>query len=245
MTEELTSSDYLLWIQELKSKIHAARSKVALSVNAQLIELYWTLGKDISEKLSSSVWGSSFIDQIAIDLKHEFPDIKGFSRRNLYAISQWYKFYSRKFEFVPQLVAQIPWGHNRLIITKVNDIEEALFYCRETARNGWNRDILEIQIENKLFKKIGHTINNFDDTLPANQVKLVSETLKDPYNFDFLGLQEDALEKAIEDQLTRHITDFLLELGKGFAFLGRQFKIEIGESDYYILPYGFALLHCD
>jgi hypothetical protein len=115
MTEELTSSDYRIWIQKLKSKIHVARSKVALSVNAQLIELYWTLGKDISEKLSSSVWGSSFIDQIAIDLKHEFPDNKGFSRRNLYIISQWYKFYSQRFEFVPQAVAKIPWDTTGLL----------------------------------------------------------------------------------------------------------------------------------
>jgi predicted nuclease of restriction endonuclease-like (RecB) superfamily len=131
-------------------------------------------------------------------------------------------------------VAQIPWGHNRLIITKTKDIEEAEFYCRATAQNGWDRDTLEIQIENKYYLKASNSTHNFAETLPEEQSKLASQTLKDPYNFDFLGLENDALEKAIEDELTRNITKFLLELGKGFAFLGRQYKIEIGENDYFL-----------
>ena len=129
---------------------------------------------------------------------------------------------------------KLPWGHNRLIVTKVKAIDEAEFYCIETINNGWDRDTLEIQIKKNLYQSAGKAINNFDNTLPANQSKLVTQTLKDPYNFDFLGLYDDALERAIEDELTRHITGFLLELGKGFAFLGRQYKIEISETDYYL-----------
>lgn len=234
MDEGLNIPDFGNWIGELKSRIYEARRRIAFAINSQLLELYWEIGKSIAEKQEKANWGSNFIEQVAIELKHEFPDIKGFSRRNLYAISQWYKFYSEKYQFVPQTVAQIPWGHNRLIISKVKNIEEAEFYCNEILKTGWDRDTLEIQISNNLFEKVGKATNNFSETLPISQSTLVSQTLKDPYNFDFLGLHDDALEKAIEDELVKNITKFLLELGKGFAFLGRQYKIEISETDYFI-----------
>lgn len=146
---------------------------------------YW---KDISEKQEKSAWGSRFIEQVAIDLKNEFPEMKGFSRRNLYAIRQWYKLYSSNYAIVPQVVVQIPLGHNRLIISKIKNIEEAIFYSTETAQKGWNRDTLEIQIENKHFERQGKAINNFTESLPLDQSEIASKTLKDPYNFDFLGL---------------------------------------------------------
>lgn len=234
MNEILKSKEYNSWINGLKTKIHAARTKVALTINSQLLELYWEIGKDISEKQSKSDWGSKLIEQVADELKNEFPELKGFSRRNIYAMRQWYNFYSEKYPFVPQSVAQIPWGHNRLIISKVKNIEEAEFYCNETIKNNWDRDTLEIQLSNKLFLKKGKATTNFPETLPDNQAKLATQTLKDPYNFDFLGLHDDALEKAIEDELIKNITKFLLELGKGFAFVGRQYKIEISETDYFI-----------
>jgi len=234
MKDELNISDFSDWIIDLKSKIREAQRKIAFSINSQLIELYWYIGKSIAEKQAKANWGSNFIEKVSTELKHEFPQIKGFSRRNLYAMSQWYKFYSQKFQFVPQYVAQIPWSHNRLIISKVKNLEEAEFYCLKTIENSWDRDTLEVQISKNLFKKTGKAIHNFENTLPATQSKLVEQTLKDPYNLDFLGLEEDALEKAIEDELTKHITEFLLELGKGFAFLGTQFKIEISENDYFI-----------
>jgi predicted nuclease of restriction endonuclease-like (RecB) superfamily len=234
MKQAFKMSDFSSWIRELKSKIHEAQRKVAYSINSQLLELYWEIGKSIAEKQEIASWGSNFIDQVAIELKHEFPEIKGFSRRNLYAMCQWYKFYAEKYQFVPQPVAQIPWGHNRLIVTKIKSIAEAEFYCIATIENGWDRDTLEIQIANNFYKKVGSSINNFENTLPDVQSKLVVQTLKDPYNFDFLGLHDDALERAIEDELTRHITEFLLELGKGFAFLGRQYKIEISDTDYFM-----------
>jgi predicted nuclease of restriction endonuclease-like (RecB) superfamily len=234
MTNEMNISNFGNWIKDLKSKIHEARRKVAFSINSQLLELYWEIGRELNSKLENAAWGSNLIEQVANELKHEFPDIKGFSRRNLFAIRQWYRFYCEKYQFVPQTVAQIPWGHNRLIITKIKNIEEAEFYCIETIKHNWDRDTLESQISTKYYEKTGKAINNFSSTLPTDQSQLVTQTLKDPYNFDFLGLQDDALERAIEDELTKHITAFLLELGKGFAFVGRQYKIEISETDYFI-----------
>jgi predicted nuclease of restriction endonuclease-like (RecB) superfamily len=234
MTNEMNISNFGNWIKDLKSKIHEARRKVAFSINSQLLELYWEIGRELNSKLENAAWGSNLIEQVANELKHEFPDIKGFSRRNLFAIRQWYRFYCEKYQFVPQTVAQIPWGHNRLIITKIKNIEEAEFYCIETIKHNWDRDTLESQISTKYYEKTGKAINNFSSTLPSDQSQLVTQTLKDPYNFDFLGLQDDALERAIEDELTKHITAFLLELGKGFAFVGRQYKIEISETDYFI-----------
>lgn len=234
MKMEIQIFEFNQWIEELKQKIHSARRKVALSINSQLLELYWELGKEIVAKQNKSNWGSNFIENIATELKHEFPEIKGFSRRNLYAVKQWYLFYSEKFEFVPQFVAQIPWGHNRLIITKIKNIDEARFYCHETLKNGWDRDTLEIMLSKNLHAAKGNAVSNFHSTLPKNQSIIVSQTFKDPYNFDFLGLHDDALEKAVEDELLKHITEFLLELGKGFAFVGSQYKIEISEKDYFI-----------
>ncbi len=147
---------------------------------------------------------------------------------------QWYLFYSEQFEFVPQAVAQIPWGHNRLIISRIKNIDKAVFYAKATIENGWARDNLEIQIDNNYFERKGNAITNFDKTLPVLQSDLAQETIKDPYQFGFLGLEDDALEKEIERELTKHITDFLIELGKGFAFVGRQYHIKVSEKDYYI-----------
>lgn len=233
-TKFTPTSEFLEWITTIKKKIRSARNKLAFSINSQVIEMYWELGKEIAEKQQASSFGSNFIEQISQELKHDFPEIKGFSRRNLYAVLQWYKFYSEKYQFVPHHVAQIPWTHNRMIVSKIKNIDVAEFYVGETAKNAWDRDTLEIQIENKYHLKIGTSTHNFSTTLPEKQSELATQTLKDPYNFDFLGLENDALEKAIEDELVKNVTKFLLELGKGFAFLGRQYKIEIGENDYFL-----------
>ena len=234
MEQNQINIEFASWINSLKKKVQSARQKIAFSINSQLLELYWEIGKEVDSKLKSSNWGTNIIDKISSELTSEFPDIKGFSRRNIYAIRQWYLFYSQKYEFVPQAVAQIPWGHNRLIISKIKDIQIAEFYIEQCLKNAWDRDTLEIQIKSALHNRIGSSSNNFLNTLTNNQSKLANETLKDPYNFDFLGLQEDVLEKVIEDELTKHITKFLLKLGKGFAFIGRQYKIEISETDYFI-----------
>ncbi len=228
------SQVYKSWLSEIKQRIKSAQLRASLSVNSALLELYWSLGKDIEEKQKHENWGSGFIDQFANDLQKSFPDIKGFSRRNIYAIRQWYLFYAEQFEFVPQAVAQIPWGHNRLIISKLKDITKVMFYVNATIENGWSRDTLEIQIDKQYFERKGNSITNFVRTLPSKQSELAQETVKDPYNFDFLGLEDDSLEKEIEKELTKHITDFLIELGKGFAFVGKQYHLKVSKKDYYI-----------
>ncbi|HBK83954.1 MAG TPA: DUF1016 domain-containing protein [Flavobacterium sp.] len=234
MENKTLNNEFVIWINELKNKVHAVQQKMAFSINAQLLELYWEIGKEINEKLKNANWGSNLIEKIAHELTAEFPSIKGFSRRNLYAIRQWYLFYSQKYPFVPQAVAQIPWGHNRLIITKIKDIETAEFYTQQCLENAWDRDTLAHQIQSNLLERKGSKSNNFKNTLANSQQQLAIQIVKDPYNFDFLELHEDALEKVIEDELTKHITKFLLELGKGFAFVGKQYKIEISDNEYFI-----------
>ena len=231
---ELQTVEYNKWLESIKKKIKTAQFKAALSVSAQLMELYWVLAKDIVNKQQEANWGDSILEQLSIDLKIEFPTVGGFSRRNLYAMRQWYLFYNPISEFVPQLVAQIPWGHNRLIISKIKDVSEALFYCNATTYNGWNREQLEIHIRNDYYQAKGKAITNFENTLADYQSKLAVDTLKNPYNFDFLGLAEDALEREIENAMITHITKFLIEMGKGFAFVGRQYEIIVSDNEYFI-----------
>ncbi|MEI8247601.1 MAG: PDDEXK nuclease domain-containing protein [Lentisphaerota bacterium] len=225
---------YLHWIKELKQQISVARHQAALTLNSALIELYWHIGGNIILKEKQVEWGAAFIDRLSRDLTDAFPDMKGFSRRNLYAIRQWYLFYSVRFQFVPQAVAQIPWGHNRLVISKVKDVDEALWYCGASIANGWARDVLELKILKNEYARQGKALSNFSAVLPDPHAALAQETLKDPYNFDFLGLEDDAQERDIEHALIQKITDFILELGKGFAFVGRQYKLLVNESEYFL-----------
>jgi len=234
LKEMKLTRDYTDWFAGLKQHISTARQKAALSLNAALIELYWTMGREIIEKEKLAGWGSGLIDRLSRDLTSEFSDMKGFSRRNLYAIRQWYLFYSNRFTIVPQAVAQIPWGHNRLIISRIKDIDEALWYAGATIENGWGRETLELKIDKDEYRRAGKSLTNFGRTLPAVQSGLAQETIKDPYNFDFLGLEDDAQERAIEIALTGRITEFLLELGKGFAFVGRQYKLLVSDTEYFI-----------
>lgn len=231
---DLFDPTYKNWLESIKNKIKAAQLKAAVSVSSQMLEMYWQLAEEIVAKQKNANWGQAVLEQLSIDLKLSFPNISGFSRRNLYAIRQWYLFYSTQHEFVPQAVAQIPWGHNRLIISKVKNIEEAIFYCKATLENGWNRDHLALAIKNKYFETKGKSISNFKNTLPEAQSELAQETLKNPFNFDFLGLENDALEREIENAMLEHITKFLIELGKGFAFVGRQYQLIVSENEYYI-----------
>jgi predicted nuclease of restriction endonuclease-like (RecB) superfamily len=228
------STEYVSWLTSLKKQITNARQKATLSLNAALIELYWNIGHEITEKEITADWGSGFIDRLSRDLINEFPDVKGFSRRNLYAIRQWYLFYSEIYSIVPQAVAQIPWGHNRLILGKTKDINEALWYANATVENGWARDTLELKIDKDEYHRTGKSLTNFQQTLPSIHSGLALETIKDPYIFDFLGLEDDAQERAIETALTGKITEFLLELGKGFAFVGRQYKLIVSDTEYFI-----------
>lgn len=225
---------YSAWFETIKQKILSARLKAAVTVNTQLLEVYWELGREIVATQKQAAWGDAVLDQLALDLRLSFPDIRGFSKRNLYAIRQWYLFFSTASEFVPQAVAQIPWGHNRLIISKTKDVAEALFYAQTTVQQGWSRDQLEYQIQHDYYSSKGKAVTNFSSTLPAAQSQLAIETLKNPYNFDFLGLEDTALEREIESAMMQHVTRFLLEMGKGFAFVGRQYAIQVSETEYFI-----------
>lgn len=235
--DNIKNSDYKNWILELKSKIQTAQLKAAVSVNKELLLLYWELGKSISDKIAKSNWGSSIVEELSADLKKEFPNQKGFSRSNLFSMKQWFEFYSSSnmdIEFIQQLVGQIPWGHNLAIISKSKSIEEAFFYANKTLENNWSRAILMNQISSDFYNRQGKAITNFENTLSNPQSELAKETLKDPYKLDFLDLQEKILEKDIEAQLIKHITSFLLELGAGFSFVGKQVPVKIDNQDFYI-----------
>lgn len=244
---EAIDKNYFNWLNEVKTKLKSVQSKAVLAVNSLLIEFYWELGKAISEKETG--YGTGFLKQVSKDLKSEFPEMTGLSYRNLAFCRQFYLFYSSLSilqqpvailskqpvnRLVQQLVVQIPWGHNILIFTKSATIEQAEFYILETIENGWSREVLALQIKSQLYERQGKSINNFQQTLPRPLSDLANETLKDPYIFDFLTLSKSFHEKDIEKQLIAHITKFLLELGKGFAFIGQQYHLEVGESDYYI-----------
>lgn len=223
-----------VWLVDLKNKIQRAQVKAALSVNRELLALYWELGKEILEKEKVTQWGDKLLEQLSRDLLISFPGIKGFSKINLYYIKRWYSFYCMADQFVQQLVEQIPWGHNIEIVTKCPTVEIALFYVRGTIQNNWSRSVLSLQIQSNLYSRQGNALHNFDKTLPPPQADLAREILKNPYNFDFLTVEQEEGERALENNLISHIQKFLLELGQGFAFLGRQYRLDVGGEDFFI-----------
>ena len=230
-------SDYQHWLSTIKQNFQQSQLKAAVRVNTTLLEFYWQLGCDIVEKQKNSTWGSGFLVQLSQDLMAEFPDIKGFSRRNLELIRQWYTYWSGDEAIAQQAVAQlvkIPWGHNQAIINKCQSSQEALFYVANTTKHGWSRNVLIHQIESGLWYREGKAINNFEQTLPSVQSDLAQQTLKDPYLFDFLSLTKDYNERELEQGLVKHITQFLLELGAGFAYVGKQVALEVGDRDFYL-----------
>ncbi len=226
--------NYLDFLKEIKDRIRSAQIKAAVSVNRELLKLYWEIGRIIVQKQSQSNWGDSIIELLAKDLRKEFPDITGFSRANLFNIRQWYLFYSMLDEKVQQLVGQLPWGHNVVIINRIKNPSEAVFYVTEAIKNSWSRNVLIHQIESNLYMRKKKITSNFEATLPKPQSDLARQTLKDPYIFDFLSISEEFQERELEKELTKNITKFLLELGAGFAFVGAQHLIEVGGDDYYL-----------
>ena len=248
MTQNLTTTDdYRALIADLKTRIRAAQIKAAVTVNRELIVLYWDIGQLIAEKQRASDWGDAVIEQIAGDLTRELEGLKGFTRRNLYFMKQFYSFHADRGEFVKQLVSQIPWGHNILILQKIKDHNKVLWYIQKTLENGWSRNALGLQIENRLYERQATLpkIDNFAERLPAPQSDLARQTLKDPYLFDFLDVGEEARERELESALVDRITRFMLELGKGFAFVGRQYHLEVGGDDFYLdLLFYHVRLHC-
>jgi len=233
--------NYNTWIVELKDKVKQAQQRAFLSVNQEMLKLYWNLGKEITEKIESAKYGDKIVPRIASDLQEAFPDIKGFSYRNIKYMRQWFQFYNKEVSIGQQPVAQfnnhifsIPWSHHIVIMSKTSSKKEALFYVSKTLENSWSRNVLTTQIENNLFSRTGKTLNNFSDTLPAPQSDLANETFKSPYIFEFLNLNEDIKEAELEKQITNNIKKFLLELGNGFAFIGNQYKLNVGGDDFFI-----------
>lgn len=233
--DELTASPvgYADWLAELKQRIHAAQQRATLAVNRELVLLYWQIGQDILARQASQGWGSKVVDRLARDLRNAFPDMKGFSPRNLK--------YMRAFaeawpdgEFVQAALAQLPWYHQLALLDKLQTAEERQWYAAQALENGWSRNVLVMQIESGLRQRTGAAITNFGQRLPQPQSDLARESLKDPYRLDFLGLGKEAQERAIEDALIKHVTQFLMELGAGFAFVGRQVHVEVGDKDFYI-----------
>jgi predicted nuclease of restriction endonuclease-like (RecB) superfamily len=224
---------YADWLKDVKEQIKAARIRVALAANSELVFFYWDLGKMIDEVSANAQWGTNWLQQLSKDLRNEFPDMEGFSKTNLYNIRRLYQFY-RTDEIFHQLGGKIPWRHHVEIFTKAKSIQEAHFYIQETLENGWSRDTLALQIKSQLYKRQGKAVSNFRLTLPEPLSDLAQQTLKDPYIFDFLTMTKPYHEKDVEKQLLAHITRFLLELGKGFAFVGQQYHLLVGETDYYI-----------
>src|SRR5215213_9458151 len=232
MSAELTPN-YAEFLQSLKERIAAAQVKAALAVNRELVLLYWQIGREILERQKAQGWGAKVIEQLSKDLRFAFPEMKGFSRANLLYMRALAEAYPDE-EFVQQAVGQIPWGHNVRILDKVKTPEEREFYIRETIKNGWSRNVLVWQIESKLFERQGKAVTNFELTLPKPQSDLAIQILKDPYNFDFLTLHDQALERDLEKALLENIRKFLLELGVGFAFVGSQYNLEVGGEDFSI-----------
>lgn len=238
---------YIQVLDELKVKIRTAQVKAALSVNSQMVILYWEIGKTILERQKQAGWGAKIVETLAKDLQSSFPNMKGLSDRNLKYMRKFAETYP-DFEIVQEVLAQITWYHNIALLDKVKDGTKQIWYAKKTVENGWSRNILVHQIESKLYDRqaLGNNkTTNFLTALPAPQSELVQEVIKDPYNFDFLTLSEKSQEKDLEDGLMKNLTSFLLELGKGFAFVGQQYHLEIGGQDYYLdLLFYNTKLHC-
>lgn len=245
-------ADYQDWLKAIKQRIHATRMKVALAANGELISLYYDIGAQIVDRETHAQWGSGFIDAFSHDLRQAFPEVGGFSSKNLRYCRAFFRFYCdpaiwqqavAKLRETPwvgtesqfsALLMEIPWGHNIQIFTKCSSVAEAGFYINQTLEHGWSRDALALQLKSDLYARAGKAVSNFSRTLPSPQSDLAQQTLKDPYTFDFMAMTAPYNERDVERQLTQHITQFLLELGKGFAFIGRQYHLEIAGNDYYI-----------
>ena len=224
---------YADWLADLKGRIHTAQQRATLAVNRELVLLYWQIGCDILARQAQQGWGTKVIERLAHDLRAAFPEMKGFSPRNLK--------YMRAFaqawpdaEFVQAVLAQLPWYHQLALLDKLPGPETRRWYAAKAIEHNWSRNILVMQIETRLLERSGTAVTNFVISLPRPQSDLARESLKDPYRFDFLGLTDEAQEREIENALVKHVTEFLLELGAGFAFVGRQVLLDVGGDEFFI-----------
>jgi len=237
-SSSVSIKDYANVLLSIKKQIQESQVKAALAANKELIKLYWSIGKTIAAKQKESGWGSGVIERLANDLQNEFPGIEGFSKLNIFRMQAFYRAYEKVSQPVTQLeslpIFNIPWGHNILLMHKFKNQEERLWYAQKAIENGWSRSMLETWIKSKLHSRQGKAVTNFSRTLPAPHSDIAQQSLKDPYLFDFLTLQEEHIERDVEQGLIDHIQSFLLELGKDFSFVGRQYHIEVEGDDYYL-----------
>ncbi|MCL2282404.1 MAG: PDDEXK nuclease domain-containing protein [Fibromonadales bacterium] len=227
-----TNKEYLSVIADIKHKIKKAQYKAILSANSEMVLLYWQIGGIINSK---AFWGSKFIDNLAKDIKNDFPFAKGYSVRNLKYMAKFAKIHTDA-EFVQVALAQITWYHHITLMDKIKDAKAYLWYVSETIKNGWSRNVLVHQIESELYKRQieNKKVSNFAKTLDYPQNELATQTLKDQYIFDFIDFRDKMIEREIENELVKNVTKLLLELGEGFAFIGNQYHLEIGNDDFYI-----------
>jgi predicted nuclease of restriction endonuclease-like (RecB) superfamily len=226
-------ADYPEWLNGLKQRIRGARQRALLAANGEQIRLYHDIGREILDRQSKQGWGARVIDRLSADLRDAFPDMKGLSTSNL----KYMRFFALECpdrRIGQRSADQLPWFHIVTLITKLSDANLRDWYAREALERSWPRDTLVIQIKNQLHLRQGAAVNNFETSLTAPHAGLAAQILKDPYHFDFLGLGEEAHERDIENALIRHITRFLLELGAGFAFVGRQFRLEVAGDEFFI-----------
>jgi predicted nuclease of restriction endonuclease-like (RecB) superfamily len=224
--------DYAEVVAELKARIRSAQSKAAVAVNSELVGVYLHIGRRLAAR--KTVWGDAAVEKLGKDLRSAFPEMSGFSRRNLFYMRQVHLAWRGQPKSVQQLVARLPWGHHIALVTKIEDPEIRAWYLRQAVASGWSRNMLSIHVTSGLHRRQGKALTNFSRTLPPPQSDLAQEVLKDPYNFDFLTLGKDAHERDLERGLVQHVRDFLVELGVGFAFVGNQVHLSVGEQDFYV-----------
>ena len=232
MSVLMNSGEYLAIVEQVKREIKTAQYQASVHVNTEMILLYHSIGTVINEH---KTWGNKFIENLATDIRREFPGSKGYSVRNLKYMAKFAQTYPDR-EFVQTVSAQIPWSHNIAILDKVKDPEERIWYIQKTRENGWSHNVLIHQIESGLYQRqvLADKVSNFENRLPSPQSELAVQTMKDPYIFDFIPFKEDMVERDIEQALVRDVTKLLLELGTGFAFLGNQYHLNVGGDDFYI-----------
>lgn len=228
----MNSKDYITFLNDIKNDIQTSRVKAALAVNKELILLYWRIGSEILKRKREQGWGSEVIKTLSQDIRHTFPEMKGFGERNLVYMQSFAAAYP-DYEFTQEAPAQITWYHNQTILDKVHNHETRIWYIRKTLENGWSRNVLVMHIEAESHLKLGAAKTNFVTTLPSSTSDLAQQLIKSEYNFEFLGVAEDVHEQVIEKGLIEHIRNFLLELGSGFAYLGNQYKIIVGDEDFF------------
>lgn len=246
----MADKNYVKWLSDLKKRFHIAQLKAAVKVNTEMLKFYWSLGEDICEKQKQYKWGANFMKRLSLDLRAEFPQAEGFSWSNLYKIRKWYLFYFSQIEFLyqagtklqkvdnattpmPDLLQFVPWRHQTVIVSKCTTINAALFYLNKVVEDNMSRTELEHVIKAQLYEHTSKALNNFDVTLPQPQNALATEIIKDPYKLDFFSLPNKFSEMDLENKLATNITRFLLELGKGFAYVGRQMELDTPSGKSY------------